>query len=226
MPAVLPNDWQQVMQEEMQQPYYQELMDRLAEEYRTHTVYPDRSHIFQALKWTPFEQVKAVILGQDPYHGAGQAHGLSFSVQPGVRKPPSLQNIFKELHNDLGCKIPNHGCLEHWAKQGVLLLNAVLTVREGKPNSHRKLGWENFTNRIIAALGQRERPTVFLLWGRHAQEKAALIQPDRHLLIESAHPSPLSAHNGFFGSRPFSQANEFLESTGQTGIDWQIPDLP
>jgi uracil-DNA glycosylase len=223
MQTVFPDGWQQVVAEEMQRPYYRELLTRLAEEYSKHTVYPDMDHIFQAINWTPYDNVKVVILGQDPYHGAGQAHGLSFSVQPGVKKPPSLQNIFKELRSDLGCEIPNNGNLEHWAKQGVLLLNAVLTVREGQPNSHRKLGWEKFTDRIIAALGQRERPLVFILWGRHAQEKAALINRERHLILASAHPSPLSAHNGFFGSRPFSRANEFLKSTGQTEIDWQIP---
>lgn len=225
MPAVFENDWGKLLNEETELPYYRELRERLAEEYQSHTVYPDMFHIFQALHWTAYEDVKVVILGQDPYHGPGQAHGLSFSVQPGVKRPPSLQNIFKELRSDLGCEIPNHGCLEHWAKQGVLLLNAVLTVREGQPNSHRGLGWEKLTDRIIAALGKRERPIVFLLWGRHAQQKASLIDPDRHMVIASAHPSPLSAHAGFFGSRPFSRTNAFLRSTGQTEIDWQIPDL-
>lgn len=225
MAAIFENDWGKLLQEEMEQPYYRELRKRLADEYRSRTVYPDMHHVFQALHWTSYENVKVVILGQDPYHGPGQAHGLSFSVQPGVRKPPSLQNIFKELQADLGCSAPNHGYLEHWAKQGVLLLNAVLTVRESEPNSHKRLGWEKFTNRIISTLGQREKPIAFILWGRHAQEKAALIDRSRHLVIASAHPSPLSAHNGFFGSRPFSRVNEFLRSTGQKEIDWQVPDL-
>ncbi len=225
MPAIFHNDWGPLLQEEMDRPYYQELRKRLAEEYRSRTVYPDMHHIYQALHWTSYEDAKVVILGQDPYHGPGQAHGLSFSVQQGVRQPPSLQNIFKELRDDLGYAIPNHGCLEHWARQGVLLLNAVLTVRESQPNSHKGLGWEKMTDRIIAALGERERPLVFVLWGRHAQQKAAYIDRSRHLVLTSAHPSPLSAHNGFFGSRPFSRANEFLRSTGQESIDWQIPNL-
>ncbi|MBW5444741.1 uracil-DNA glycosylase [Cohnella sp. CFH 77786] len=224
MPAVFQNDWGPLLSEEMEQPYYHKLRKQLAEEYRTRTVYPDMYHIFQALHWTSYEDTKVVILGQDPYHGPGQAHGLSFSVLPGVQKPPSLQNIFKELHSDMGCTIPNHGCLEHWAKQGVLLLNAVLTVCQGEANSHRGLGWEKFTDRIISALGERERPIVFILWGRHAQNKASFIDRDRHLVLASAHPSPLSAYNGFFGSRPFSRANAFLESKGQAPIDWQIPD--
>jgi len=225
MPAVFHNDWEPLMQEEMRKPYYQELRRKLAEEYRTRTVYPDMYHIFQALHLTSYEEAKVVILGQDPYHGPGQAHGLSFSVQYGVPQPPSLKNIFKELHDDLGCTIPNHGCLEHWAKQGVLLLNAVLTVRESEPNSHKGLGWEKFTDRIIAALAERERPLVFILWGRHAQQKAAHIDRKRHLVLASAHPSPLSAHAGFFGSKPFSRANQFLRETGQTEIDWQIPSV-
>jgi len=222
MPAIFKNDWGPLLQEEMNKPYYLDLRKRLAAEYRSQTVYPDMHHIYQALHWTSYEAAKVVILGQDPYHGPGQAHGLSFSVQHGVRQPPSLQNIFKELRDDLGCAIPNHGCLEHWAKQGVLLLNAVLTVRESQPNSHRGLGWEQLTDRIIAVLGERERPLVFILWGRYAQQKATYIDRSKHLVLTSAHPSPLSAHAGFFGSRPFSRANEFLRSTGQTEIDWQV----
>lgn len=225
MPAEFDNDWEPLMREEMSKPYYVELRKRLAEEYRSQTIYPDMHHIFQALHWTPYDQTKVVILGQDPYHGPGQAHGLSFSVLPGIKQPPSLQNIFKELRSDIGCGIPKHGCLEHWAKQGVLLLNAVLTVRESQPNAHKGLGWETLTDRIVTALGERERPLVFVLWGRHAQQKAARIDRSRHLVLQSAHPSPLSAHNGFFGSRPFSRCNEFLRSTGQTEIDWQIPDI-
>lgn len=224
MAAIFHNDWGPLLQEELDKPYYQELRKKLVEEYRSQTVYPDMHHIYQALHWTAYEDAKVVILGQDPYHGPGQAHGLSFSVQRGVRQPPSLQNIFKELRDDLGCTIPNHSCLEHWARQGVLLLNAVLTVRESQPNSHKGLGWEKMTDRIVAALGERERPLVFILWGRHAQQKASYIDRNRHLVLTSAHPSPLSAHNGFFGSKPFSRANEFLRSTGQDEIEWQIPN--
>ncbi|MBB6729569.1 uracil-DNA glycosylase [Cohnella zeiphila] len=225
MPAVFRNSWAPILQPEMEQPYYRRLRDELAEEYRHRTVYPDMYHIFEALHLTSYEDANVVILGQDPYHGPGQAHGLSFSVRPGVRTPPSLQNIYKELRDDLGCPIPSHGYLEHWAKQGVLLLNAVLTVREGVPNSHKKLGWETFTTAVIEALNERERPLVFILWGRNAQEKADFIDKSRHLVIRSAHPSPLSAHNGFFGSRPFSRANQFLKSIGLPEIDWCVPEL-
>jgi len=225
MPAVFRNSWGPILQPEMEQPYYRQLRAQLAEEYRSRTIYPDMYHIFEALHLTSYEDAKVVILGQDPYHGPGQAHGLSFSVRPGVPVPPSLQNIYKELRDDLGCPIPSHGYLAHWAKQGVLLLNAVLTVRAGVPNSHRSLGWEKFTAAVIAALNERERPLVFMLWGRNAQEKAGLIDPSRHLVIRSAHPSPLSAHNGFFGSRPFSRANAFLRSIGEREIDWRVPEL-
>jgi len=225
VPADFRNSWGPILQREMEQPYYRQLREQLAEEYRRRTVYPDMYHIFEALHLTSYDSANVVILGQDPYHGPGQAHGLSFSVRPGVRTPPSLQNIYKELQGDLGCEVPSHGYLEHWAKQGVLLLNAVLTVREGVPNSHKKLGWEAFTTAVIAALNERERPLVFILWGRNAQEKAAFIDKSRHLIIRSAHPSPLSAHNGFFGSRPFSRANAFLKSIGQPEIDWCVPEL-
>lgn len=221
----LRNDWAVILERELELPYYKELEQRLEEEYREHTIYPKRSDLFRALHLTSYEDAKVVILGQDPYHGPNQAHGLSFSVQPGVTPPPSLKNIFKELHDDLGCTPPNHGCLEHWAAQGVLLLNAVLTVREGRPNSHRKFGWQRFTDKVIEALGARERPLVFILWGRNAQEKASFIDVSRHLVIRSPHPSPLSAHTGFFGSRPFSQSNAFLRRNGLTEIDWQIPSI-
>ncbi|CAM3724546.1 uracil-DNA glycosylase [Cohnella lubricantis] len=225
MAVVFDNEWGPLLQPELDKPYCQKLRMQLEEEYRDRTVYPDRHHIFQALHLTSYEDAKVVILGQDPYHGAGQAHGLSFSVLPGVRTPPSLQNIYKELRDDLGCAVPSHGFLEHWARQGVLLLNAVLTVREGEPNSHRKLGWETFTTAVIAALNERERPLAFILWGRNAQEKAAFIDRERHLVIESAHPSPLSARNGFFGSKPFSRANAFLKANGLAEIDWPVPEL-
>ncbi len=221
--SILKNDWADILNEEFEKPYYQQLRKFLIHEYRTQTIYPNMYDIFNALHYTPYSKVKAVILGQDPYHGPGQAHGLSFSVQPGVAPPPSLQNIFKELHDDLGCTIPNHGCLVHWAEQGVLLLNTVLTVRAHSPNSHRDRGWEQFTDRIIQALNDKDHPVVFFLWGSHAQKKAALITNRHHLLIRSPHPSPLSAYRGFFGSRPFSKANQFLRSVGLEEIDWQLP---
>ena len=207
----------------MQKEYYQKLRTILIKEYRTRTIYPDMYDIFNAMHYTPYDKVKVVILGQDPYHGPRQAHGLSFSVLPGVEPPPSLVNIFKELESDLGCKVPNHGCLRHWAKQGVLLLNTVLTVREYQANSHQGIGWEEFTDRIITHLNQRKEPMVFLLWGRPAQRKQSMITNPNHLVITSPHPSPLSAYRGFFGSRPFSKANDFLMRHGMEPIDWQLP---
>jgi len=225
MAPILKNDWADLLAAEFEKPYYQQLRAFLIEEYRRGVVYPDMYDIFNALHYTPYSKTKVCILGQDPYHGPGQAHGLSFSVKPGVPPPPSLQNIFKELHDDLGCKIPNHGCLEHWARQGVLLLNTVLTVRRGQANSHRGKGWEQFTDRVIQLLNEREKPVVFILWGKNAQAKKAMIDATRHLIIESAHPSPYSAHAGFFGSRPFSRANEFLRRIGETPIDWEIPPI-
>lgn len=225
MAPILKNDWADLLAAEFEKPYYQQLRAFLIEEYRRGVVYPDMYDIFNALHYTPYSKTKVCILGQDPYHGPGQAHGLSFSVKPGVPPPPSLQNIFKELHDDLGCKIPNHGCLEHWARQGVLLLNTVLTVRRGQANSHRGKGWEQFTDRVIQLLNEREKPVVFILWGKNAQAKKAMIDATRHLVIESAHPSPYSAHAGFFGSRPFSRANEFLRRIGETPIDWEIPPI-
>lgn len=222
--AILKNDWWQQIGDQFEKAYYLQLRQFLKQEYFSRTIYPGMHHIYTALHLTPYAETKVVILGQDPYHGAGQAHGLSFSVQPGVAKPPSLQNIYKELSDDLGCEIPNHGCLEHWAKQGVLLLNTVLTVREGQPNSHRGQGWEVFTDHVISTLSQREQPLVFILWGSHAQSKLPLIDTEKHAVIRSAHPSPLSAHRGFFGSKPFSRTNAYLRQMGCTEIDWQIPN--
>lgn len=224
MTAIFHNDWAAVLEKEMEEPYYRNLRSLLADKYRTKTVYPDMHHIFNALHYTSLAETKVVILGQDPYHGPNQAHGLSFSVQPGVRIPPSLQNIFKELHDDIGCPIPKSGDLSEWAKRGVLLLNAVLTVEAGAAASHQGIGWERFTDRIIAALNEREVPVVFILWGKHAQEKAAFIDKTRHCVISSPHPSPFAAHRGFFGSRPFSRANAFLRSIGRSEIDWCLTD--
>ena len=222
---IVKNDWEALLEPEMQKPYYRELRQFLIGEYRTHRIYPDMYAIFNALHYTAYEDVKVVILGQDPYHGPGQAHGLSFSVLPGVPAPPSLLNIFKELQDDLGCTMPNNGCLKPWAEQGVLLLNAVLTVREHQAASHQGRGWEQFTDHIIELLNQREKPLAFILWGSPARRKKAMITNPRHFIVESPHPSPLSAFRGFFGSKPFSRVNEFLKSTGQEPIDWQLPNI-
>ncbi|MBQ2114287.1 MAG: uracil-DNA glycosylase [Selenomonadales bacterium] len=220
---IFQNDWAPLLEAEMQKDYYQKLRTILIKEYKTRTIYPDMYDIFNAMHYTPYDKVKVVILGQDPYHGPRQAHGLSFSVLPGVDAPPSLVNIFKELESDLGCRVPNHGCLKHWAEQGVLLLNTVLTVREYQANSHQGIGWEEFTDHIITLLNQRKEPMVFILWGRPAQRKQSMITNPDHLVITSPHPSPLSAYRGFFGSRPFSKANEFLAEHGMAPIDWQLP---
>ena len=222
---VFGNDWDELLKEEMNKPYFNELRSRLAEEYREHTVYPPKEDMFRALEITPYSETKVVILGQDPYHGAGQAEGLSFSVRPGVRIPPSLHNIYKELAADLGAPVPGHGSLVHWASQGVLLLNAVLTVREGQPNSHKGIGWERFTDAVIGKLNERLTPVVFILWGSYAQKKGDFIDIKRHKVLKSTHPSPLAAHRGFLGSRPFSAANEFLEQAGMQPVDWHIPDM-
>ena len=219
------NDWAQYLNDELKKPYYQKLRAFLINEYRTHKVYPDMYAIFNALHYTSLADTKVVILGQDPYHGPGQAHGLSFSVLPGVTPPPSLLNIFKELATDIGCTIPNNGCLKPWADQGVLLLNTVLTVREHQANSHHGQGWEIFTDKIISTLNAREKPLVFILWGALARRKKAMITNPKHYIIESAHPSPLSANRGFFGSRPFSRTNDFLRSIGETPVDWQLPNI-
>ena len=219
------NDWAQYLNDELKKPYYQKLRAFLINEYRTRKVYPDMYAIFNAWHYTSLADTKVVILGQDPYHGPGQAHGLSFSVRPGVTPPPSLVNIFKELAADIGCTIPNNGCLKPWADQGVLLLNTVLTVREHQANSHHDKGWEIFTDKIISILNAREKPLVFILWGSPARRKKAMITNPKHYIIESAHPSPLSANRGFFGSRPFSRTNDFLRSVGETPIDWQLPNI-
>ena len=213
------------MDDELKEPYYQELRKFLIDEYSTKKIFPNMYDIFNALHLTSYADTKVVILGQDPYHEPGQAHGLSFSVLPNVPPPPSLMNIFKELRDDLGCFIPNNGCLESWARQGVLLLNTVLTVRAHAANSHRGHGWEMFTDKIIRLLNEHERPLAFILWGNPARRKKIMITNPRHLIIESAHPSPLSASGGFFGSRPFSRVNNFLESVGESPINWQIPNI-
>ena len=218
-------DWKELLMPELETPYYKELRQFLIHEYRTTTVYPDMYSIFNAMHYTAYKDVKAVILGQDPYHEPGQAHGLSFSVQEGVEPPPSLINIFKELETDLGCHVPDNGCLIPWAKQGVLLLNTVLTVRAHQANSHQGRGWEQFTDHIIELLNDHEKPIIFILWGSPARRKRSMITNERHLIIESPHPSPLSAYRGFFGSRPFSRCNNFLKANGETPIDWQLPDI-
>lgn len=222
---ILKNDWADHLSQEFEKPYYLKLREFLKTEYATKTIYPDQWDIYSALHLTSYSDTKVVIIGQDPYHGPGQAHGLSFSVKPGIKTPPSLKNIYKELHDDLGCYIPNNGYLKKWAEQGVLMLNNVLTVQQGQPNSHKGKGWELFTRRVIQTLNEREQPLVFLLWGRHAQAQKVHITKPHHLIIESPHPSPFSANNGFFGSRPFSKINAFLHKNGMEPIDWQIPNI-
>ena len=217
--------WRPVLIAETEKPYWKPLQQFVKDERKKYTVFPPDKDVFAALHLTPYEKVSVLILGQDPYHEVGQAHGLCFSVRPDVAIPPSLQNIYKELHDDLGCKIPNNGCLTPWAEQGVLLLNAVLTVRAHQANSHQGKGWENFTDAIIRAVNDKPDRVVFVLWGAYARKKAPLINTTRHVIIESAHPSPLSAANGFFGSRPFSKINAALREVGKPEIDWQIPDV-
>jgi uracil-DNA glycosylase len=223
MSMKLPPSWQAVLGEELTKPYFKALEQFVAEERAEHTVYPPAEDVFNALEATPFESVKVLLLGQDPYHGPGQAHGMCFSVRPGVRPPPSLVNMFKELHDELGCKVPNNGYLLPWAERGVLLLNAVLTVRAGQPNSHKGKGWETFTDAAIEALNERAKPVVFALWGGHAQKKKKLVTGEQHRVVTAAHPSPLSIKK-FMGSRPFSAINDALEEVGEGPIDWQIPD--
>lgn len=221
---IFENDWQEIVGAESDKPYYQKLRDFLKEEYATHTVYPPMEDIWNAFRYTPYHKVKVVMLGQDPYHGPNQAQGLSFSVKDGVRKPPSLQNMLKELHEDLGFDIPKDGSLIKWAKQGVLLLNTVLTVRAHEAHSHKNQGWEQFTDTVIEKLSERQEPIVFVLWGKPAQQKERLIDTSRHAIIKSPHPSPLSAHRGFFGSRPYSKINNQLLSWGEEPIDFNLTD--
>ena len=224
MPPIT-NDWQQPLEVEFKKPYYKDLYKKVLEEYRSRQIFPNPDDIFNAFHLTPLKDVKVVILGQDPYHNDGQAHGLCFSVKPDVEVPPSLVNIYKELQDDLGCRIPNNGYLVKWAKQGVLMLNTVLTVRAHQANSHRGIGWEQFTDAVIRAVDAQDRPIVFLLWGRPAQMKKSMLHTPKHLILEAPHPSPLSAYRGFFGCKHFSQTNAFLEKNGLAPIDWQIEDV-
>ena len=220
--AMITGGWEAALRGEFRKPYYRSLYEKVRQEYETRTVYPPAEDLFQAFALTPLEQVKVVILGQDPYHEPGQAHGLCFSVKPGVEIPPSLVNVFQELKEDLGCIPPENGYLEGWARQGVFLLNTVLTVRAHQAASHRGLGWEQFTDAAIRALNAQDRPLVFMLWGRHAGEKSRLLDNPRHLVLTAPHPSPLSAYRGFFGCRHFSRCNEFRAAQGETPIDWQL----
>lgn len=222
---MIDNDWLTVLEPEFHKEYYRNLFQFVKKEYDTTQVFPPADDIFNAFHLTPLSKVKVVILGQDPYHGDGQAHGLCFSVQKGVEIPPSLVNIYKELQDDLGCRIPNNGYLEKWARQGVLLLNTVLTVRAHQPFSHQGHGWEEFTDAAIRGLNTQDRPIVFMLWGKPAQQKKKMLTNPNHLILEAPHPSPLSAYRGFFGSKPFSQANDFLSAHGGEPIDWQIEDI-
>lgn len=217
------NDWDTLLEEEFASDYYQRIRALLKQEYAEHEIYPPMQDIFNALRYTPYQNVKAVLLGQDPYHGPGQAHGLCFSVRPGVEPPPSLKNMFRELQTDMGLPLPTSGCLIPWAEQGVLMLNTTLTVRRGQANSHKNLGWSQLTDTIIRKLNAHESPIVFLLWGSNARSKKELITDPRHLILETVHPSPLSAHGGFFGCRHFSQCNEFLMRNGIAPIDWTLP---
>ena len=218
-----PPDWNPLLRDQFAQPYWSDLQRFVADERAHHPVFPPHDQVFAALHLTPYQEVKAVILGQDPYHGPGQAHGLCFSVAPGVAPPPSLRNIFRELEDDLGLPPPDHGCLDAWAANGVLLLNTSLTVRAHQAASHHGKGWETFTDRVIAVVNDKPERVVFILWGAAARRKKSLIDQRRHAVVESAHPSPLSAHNGFFGSRPFSRANQALIDAGREPIDWRIP---
>ena len=222
---MIDNSWLPVLKEEFSKPYYKKLYEFVKEEYSNYIVYPPSEDIFNALTYTPFENVKVVLLGQDPYHEPGQAHGLSFSVKPGVKIPPSLMNMYKELNDELGLYIPNNGYLKKWADQGVLMMNTVLTVRQGLANSHKNKGWEQLTDAVIKAVNEIDRPVVYFLWGGNARAKKSLITNPKHLVLETVHPSPLSAYNGFFGCGHFKMANEFLEKNGIDLIDWQIENI-
>ncbi|MDJ0693035.1 uracil-DNA glycosylase [Mastigocoleus sp. MO_188.B34] len=224
LPA-LPKSWEHILVEELEKPYFQQLQNFLAEERETQTIFPAEEDIFSAFELTPYENVNVLLLGQDPYHNHNQAHGLCFSVKPGIKPPPSLVNIFKELHSDLVVPTPEHGFLVTWAKQGILMLNAVLTVRAHTPNSHKNKGWEQFTDAAIAKVNEKPDPVVFVLWGGYAKKKLKLIDTNRHIVIQSAHPSPLSARNGFFGSKPFSAINQALLQLGKPEINWKIPNI-
>lgn len=225
MKDIFNNTWTEILMDEFEKSYYKDLKDFLISEYKNKEIYPEMNDIFNALHYTDYNNVKVVILGQDPYHGVNQAHGLSFSVKPGVKPPPSLKNIYKELHTDLGCYIPNNGYLKKWSDEGVLLLNTVLTVQSGKANSHKGKGWNLFTDKIISALNERKNPIVFILWGNNAISKKVLITNKNHFILQSVHPSPLSATRGFLGSKPFSKANNFLLSIGKDPINWQIDNI-
>lgn len=220
----LPRSWARVLADELAAPYFRDLQAFVEQERRRYAVYPPPNDVFAALALTPYDRVRVLLLGQDPYHGEGQAHGLCFSVRPGVPPPPSLVNIFRELHDDLGCPIPGHGYLAAWARQGILLLNTVLTVRAGEAGSHRGQGWEQFTDAMIRRVNEKRDPVVFVLWGRPAQQKARWIDTRRHAIVTAAHPSPLSAHRGFLGTRPFSAINRALRSRGQPEVDWCLPE--
>ncbi len=217
--------WASALKGEFRKPYYKKLFEVVAAEYQSRVIYPPADDLFNAFHFTPLEQVKVVILGQDPYHDEGQAHGLCFSVRPGIAIPPSLVNIYKEMEEDLGCYIPNNGYLEKWARQGVLMLNTVLTVRAHQAHSHKNIGWEEFTDAAIRVLAEQDRPLVFILWGKPAQAKKAMISNPKHLVLEAPHPSPLSAYRGFFGSKPFSTTNRYLKDQGLQPIDWQIENI-
>lgn len=221
----IPASWHTLLAAEFEKPYFQTLQQFVDEERQHYTVFPPEQDVFSSLNLTPYEHANVLLLGQDPYHDNNQAHGLCFSVRPGIKPPPSLVNIFKELHNDVGFRIPNNGYLVPWAQQGILMLNAVLTVRAHSANSHKNHGWETFTDAIIRKVNAKEEPVVFVLWGGYAQKKRSLIDTTRHKIVQSAHPSPLSAHNGFFGSKPFSAINTALRETGKPEIEWQLPDL-
>ncbi|MGO3732615.1 MAG: uracil-DNA glycosylase [Vagococcus sp.] len=223
MEQLIQTDWKDILADTFHQPYFKQLSDFLEAEYKHQVIYPKKENLFEALNKTPYQQTQVLILGQDPYHGPNQAHGLSFSVLPGSKIPPSLRNIYKELESDLGYPAVQHGFLEAWANQGVLLLNTVLTVRDGQPNSHRQKGWEQFTDTIITELNKRDEPVIFVLWGKPAQQKATMIDATKHTILTAPHPSPLSAYRGFFGSKPFSSINDTLLAMQKNPINWQLP---